>query len=125
MLTVAGCSRDAYFQSCGVADLFATCTAGRNRLIAEAHVKTKKVVPCSLGLCRAGRMQTQNTTLLASRDVYELISFLCWRKVDFGMISKQYPLIGGKNPALMIVSKSVPSQEKPYIWDVPKTRSSL
>lgn len=39
-----GSNIQTYFESCGIADLIATCTSGRDRIICEAFVKTKKSI---------------------------------------------------------------------------------
>ncbi|KAL5009566.1 hypothetical protein ScPMuIL_011871 [Solemya velum] len=39
-----GCKMETFFESCGVADLVATCHGGRNRMLGEAVVKSDKPI---------------------------------------------------------------------------------
>ncbi|WAR06076.1 GPDA-like protein [Mya arenaria] len=41
---VDGCKEETFFESCGVADLVATCHGGRNRLLGETVVKSDKTI---------------------------------------------------------------------------------
>lgn len=42
-LFLPGCKEETYFESCGIADLVATCHGGRNRLLGESVVSSDKV----------------------------------------------------------------------------------
>ncbi|KAL3836825.1 hypothetical protein ACJMK2_022238 [Sinanodonta woodiana] len=41
---IPGCTRETFFESCGVADLVATCHGGRNRTLGEAVVQSEKTL---------------------------------------------------------------------------------
>ncbi|XP_052803874.1 glycerol-3-phosphate dehydrogenase [NAD(+)], cytoplasmic-like [Mya arenaria] len=41
---IDGCKEETFFESCGVADLVATCHGGRNRLLGETVVKSDKTI---------------------------------------------------------------------------------
>ncbi|KAH3703823.1 glycerol-3-phosphate dehydrogenase [NAD(+)], cytoplasmic-like [Dreissena polymorpha] len=43
-LFIKGCKEDTFFESCGIADLVATCHGGRNRLLGETVVKSDKTI---------------------------------------------------------------------------------
>lgn len=62
---------ETFFESCGVADLITTCTAGRNRKVAEAFAKTRKPIE-QLEAELLNGQKLQGT--LTAREVHEFLT---------------------------------------------------
>ncbi|KAI8886484.1 glycerol-3-phosphate dehydrogenase [NAD+], partial [Backusella circina FSU 941] len=83
-----------FFESCGIADLITTCSAGRNRKVAEAFAKTGKSIDVlEKELLNGQKLQGTLTAL----EVYE---FLLARNMtsEFPLFSKIYKIIYEKEP---------------------------
>jgi glycerol-3-phosphate dehydrogenase (NAD+) len=77
-----GVKTETFFESCGLADLFVTCTEGRNRKCAEAFVRTgKSFAQIEEDLLNGQKLQGTGT----AEEVYKIL-------VNKGIVS-QYPLM--------------------------------
>jgi glycerol-3-phosphate dehydrogenase (NAD+) len=89
-----------FFESCGIADLITTCSAGRNRKVAEAFAKTGKSIDVlEKELLNGQKLQGTLTAL----EVHE---FLAARNMtsEFPLFDKIYKIIYEKEPVESIVN---------------------
>eukprot|EP00798_Chlamydomonas_sp_ICE-L_P022254 gene22254-29324_t len=96
---------ETILESCGVADLIATCYGGRNRRCAEkwaqlqveGNPKTFTEIESEL----LGGQKLQGT--LTTNEVYEIIEMRGW-ELEYPLFTTVYRIINDKIPALMIMN---------------------
>jgi glycerol-3-phosphate dehydrogenase (NAD+) len=66
-----GVKEETFFESCGVADVITTCSGGRNRRVAEAHVRTGKSFEVLEKEMLNGQKLQGTTT---AKEIYEVLS---------------------------------------------------
>jgi glycerol-3-phosphate dehydrogenase (NAD+) len=113
--------RDAtFFESCGVADLIATCTGGRNRLVAKAFVEAQQAgQPHSFDELEASLLHGQKLQgVLTSHEVQEILRRKGW-ELEYPLFTAVNRIVCGHQPAAAIVhykaaaAAPVPGTESP------------
>lgn len=113
--------RDAtFFESCGIADLIATCTGGRNRLVSKAFVEAQQAgQPRSFDELEATLLHGQKLQgVLTSQEVQEILRRKGWEQ-EYPLFTAVNRIICGHQPAAAIVhykaaaAAPVPGEESP------------
>eukprot|EP00775_Hariotina_reticulata_P002377 gene2377-2682_t len=106
---------DTFFQSCGVADLIATCYGGRNRLVAMEYAraaqsgKSRSFDELEAELLHGQKLQG----VLTSNEVQEILKMHGWEK-DYPLFTTVSRIINGYCPPSDIVNfLEVPSRPLP------------
>ncbi|KAI7839328.1 hypothetical protein COHA_006919 [Chlorella ohadii] len=109
-----------FFESCGIADLIATCTGGRNRLVAKAFVEAQQAgQPRSFEELEASLLHGQKLQgVLTSQEVQEILRRKGW-ELEYPLFTAVNRIICGHQPASAIVhykeaaAAPVPGSESP------------
>eukprot|EP00798_Chlamydomonas_sp_ICE-L_P002757 gene2757-12628_t len=102
---------DTFLESCGLADLIATCYGGRNRECAEAWVKAqlagtpKPFEQLELTFNDGQRLKG----LMTTNEVYDIIQARGWEK-EYPLFTTTWRILNGKIPPSMIIKRA---------WHVP------
>eukprot|EP00456_Euglypha_rotunda_P033272 TRINITY_DN25808_c0_g1_i12.p1 TRINITY_DN25808_c0_g1~~TRINITY_DN25808_c0_g1_i12.p1 ORF type:complete len:126 (+),score=14.99 TRINITY_DN25808_c0_g1_i12:275-652(+) len=102
---------EAFWDSCGMADLITTCFSGRNRKCAEQFVKTgKSWATLEKELLQGQKLQGTHTT----RDI---VGFLKTqgRLSEFPLFATIYDIVEGDSPPSRIVTAFMGTEPRPIV----------
>ncbi|EIE22345.1 hypothetical protein COCSUDRAFT_42677 [Coccomyxa subellipsoidea C-169] len=94
---------DTFFESCGVADLIATCYGGRNRLVAEAYVRAYQGgSPKSFDTLEAELLAGQKLQgVLTSDEVQSILQIRGWEP-EYPLFTTVNGIVNGLLPPVAI-----------------------
>ena len=90
-----------FFESCGVADLITTCLGGRNRRIAEAHVRTgRPIAELEEELLNGQKLQGP----LAAKEAYAILGQKNLLP-EFPLFRTIYEIFHANTPATVLLER--------------------